>query len=1257
MAETSIELTENGQLPSPSLTTVQHLSAVESPPGLLPDLGRFPAQRRKRYIKKLSQTAGSPQLQDAPIKDFETIASAPPNVSHHGSQDPVQMNLSKETSLNAGLANISKGNASMRQAMEAFHAASVKANSTLKTAEPNISIAEPAVSPRPSSSTSSGKTIWPENKKMALATAAKIALTSAPVNAGKKISSQDIHQLLDQNPSYTDLCENLEARGFVLDRGHFARLLLAAVPDVNPGTPSQNLRPSPESKQQPLSAPSAGFRRSDIEAPEAPRSPGMLQTHSTSRDPPHYSIPSEGGGVQTSRVSATPQVVRVQAAMHPYPSGSISPKPRGRPRKDGLPPRQRTEVQVDSATPSVTMRQSLPAEVTVSADGNDLSTVAPGQLSVPAQPIHSPDVPTSAQASAFRDSLQQVQQGQNHPNGANAHVPVAEARLPYSAPLPSRASTSSGFGVLKLTDTFVPQPLIAPQSAHVNVTPKLPLSSTSTAFSHHAPHGRWPDNGMLIRDLQPPLNPQNSLINLNRSSLINGAPMYSAPRQNFMPAPSAQYSRRGPPPHALHQQRHQQPIPRPLTKEEMARKRNFSDIVDLTQLSEDEQEQHHAKKSRPSAGTVEKGTPSDGFYPHTLAHTPYSAPTNRAEQVTRDLADRERLHGKVSAPRSGHPSPTTNSAVDLSRFQYAAKGQAVQKDLSKMADIVQPMDKKNALRRSTYNAKTIARDVLIAAGHHPKDKPLNWHLFLLEKNFLYVNYNSDLSTFRWDLVDPVEQTVPANTATGDTDADDEGDLTLNGQVSHEQIPMRRHSTRVALTTGGDSEMSVDFRPPRFSKDGITRSLGRQARHSDTGIRTRPGDSSLAGRTDHQNLQGSDSAAKNDDTRRRLPSGAVSAFANAGISAMPAGSTHTSNSSHTNVPSVEIGPSPPHAHGSSPSQLPNETPIKRRGRPRKSRESSSASTDEAPTSDLKRRGRQPGSKNLMSRKPSTPSGSGQISILTHPRGTGTTPARPSGLRNAITPSDGVAVVIVTPPRSANNDSREIVRSLKAASKQRVQSPPVYKIYKCEWKGCKAELHNLETLRKHVRKLHRGKPNADGIPCLWSNCGMTRRIYDKQIGSKREIHSPHTFSTSILWDEHMDRKHLESTAWALGDGPSTHPSDAEASDYLSDTAGRLITPIARTTGPPDPLHLPSEAGPTRAYHNAHGNRTERERAQAVLAACEARVASVGPGIDRGGCTLVTPEARERLVDDALAMRVTDAEDDVPRLPGEMPQGKRK
>lgn len=82
----------------------------------------------------------------------------------------------------------------------------------------------------PNQSTPKKGTIWPDgNSKWALAEAARHALTSGSANAGRIISVNEIVKIIDQNPSYTELCEMLELRGFIIDRGHFARLLLLAV--------------------------------------------------------------------------------------------------------------------------------------------------------------------------------------------------------------------------------------------------------------------------------------------------------------------------------------------------------------------------------------------------------------------------------------------------------------------------------------------------------------------------------------------------------------------------------------------------------------------------------------------------------------------------------------------------------------------------------------------------------------------------------------------------------------------------------------------------------------------------------------------------------------------------------------------------------------------------------------------------------------------------------------------------------------------
>ena len=73
-------------------------------------------------------------------------------------------------------------------------------------------------------------------------------------------------------------------------------------------------------------------------------------------------------------------------------------------------------------------------------------------------------------------------------------------------------------------------------------------------------------------------------------------------------------------------------------------------------------------------------------------------------------------------------------------------------------DIVWPIRKRrDALRRSKYHTETIARDVLLAMGSHPSMDPLNAHLDILRQRFKSVNLKSNMSTFRWDLVDPEQE--------------------------------------------------------------------------------------------------------------------------------------------------------------------------------------------------------------------------------------------------------------------------------------------------------------------------------------------------------------------------------------------------------------------------------------------------------------------------------------------------------------------
>ena len=328
-------------------------------------------------------------------------------------------------------------------------------------------------------------TIWPEAHKWKLAHAAMNALKSAPANAEKSVHANDIHQILSRNPSYTELCETLEIRGFVVERGPFARTLLAAVPDL-------------ESSSQ----------KTAIQQPQS---------------------------IAQTLMSAEPDSPAPQPQPQPHMFGMLVP-------------------------------QSVP---------------------------HSPAPQTQTQ----------------------------------------------------------PQP-------HVF--------------------------GMLVPQSVPQAPPVQ---------LIS---------------------------------------PEPLTKEEMARKRSFGDIVDLTALSDDD----GVQSSR-----------NDDVATDDLANsTTMSTSLPLGNSRKRNIED---------VNRNWDPSVNEISRMDFSRFKNASLSAAqAKREHFRFANVVRPMKRNDALRRSKYNPKTICRDILVSSGKHPTMNSLNHHLQNLQKNFYDVDSNSDLSTFRWDIVDP-----------------------------------------------------------------------------------------------------------------------------------------------------------------------------------------------------------------------------------------------------------------------------------------------------------------------------------------------------------------------------------------------------------------------------------------------------------------------------------------------------------------------
>ena len=123
-------------------------------------------------------------------------------------------------------------------------------------------------------------------------------------------------------------------------------------------------------------------------------------------------------------------------------------------------------------------------------------------------------------------------------------------------------------------------------------------------------------------------------------------------------------------------------------------------------------------------------------------------------RLAADVREKSRNLPKVALLRPLAPKPLSSNAEESIRsVEPVCKPSG--RDALLQEDIVRPIQKRrDALRRSNYDSETIARDVLLATGSHPNMDPLNGHLDSLRKRFRAVNLESNMSTFRWDIVDP-----------------------------------------------------------------------------------------------------------------------------------------------------------------------------------------------------------------------------------------------------------------------------------------------------------------------------------------------------------------------------------------------------------------------------------------------------------------------------------------------------------------------
>jgi hypothetical protein len=446
----------------------------------------------------------------------------------------------------------------------------------------------------------------------------------------------------------------------------------------------------------------------------------------------------------------------------------------------------------------------------------------------------------------------------------------------------------------------------------------------------------------------------------------------------------------------------------PANKEEAARKRNLSDLIDLTQLDEED-----------DMGPPIKRSNTNSNYQHT-PYTPYT-PMSDAGNVNPPLFN--------NFPTASMPALPVNEPIP--------RPMPLPANELKIRAVVEPLDKKKALRRNTYNPATIARDVLLACGRHPSERQLNQHLDILKVNIPQISNESDLSTIKWNLIDPGNPPPgyfkdSVQDLTGGAD-DEDG--------SEDEDREREERGRSSSHAVGGESVKVQAPLPATTNPFIKQKRrGRPPRHSPPNATTPATPNRPTGSADM-----SASAPR--------PSGAA---AGVGYSAFRS--------------ATQYGP--------------DGQPLpKKKGRPvgwRKAIHGSAAAV-------------------------SRPGMNGHTGSGNHH------PMQPSTLR--------------TEPIRIDSRSPSVANRI-------VQ----YQSFKCKWQNCSADLHNLETLTKHVFKVHKKETPQNTLECLWADCGKEIAGSDSMMNMSPERHAPREFGAENMWREHIQQSHTVPLAWEQGDGPA-------------------------------------------------------------------------------------------------------------------------
>ncbi|OQD60510.1 hypothetical protein PENPOL_c023G06847 [Penicillium polonicum] len=511
-------------------------------------------------------------------------------------------------------------------------------------------------------------------------------------------------------------------------------------------------------------------------------------------------------------------------------------------------------------------------------------------------------------------------------------------------------------------------------------------------------------------------------------------------------------------------------------------------------------------------------------------------------------AKMRRLDNGQSQTLTLENDPSASSSVPGAQVSTEyARPRGSGKFLKNRNDLVQPIRWSDALAKVSYDPATIARDVLIAAAKHPTEKHLNHHLEPLRRNFTKIDYLANLATFRWDLVD-VEQPETHVDRVPPVPAPHMPPL---------QPPQHHHPPQAA-------RYSVP-RDPALAPNNVT-------------TRDTP-----------PNRQ----VAMPERIDARAPPSGLSPWGTLPFKPPTYHSPQrifSSSKLPSGLPRIDPVPAPPKfsSHHSVPFPTPPPLPPQPRPQQRRPSTTNSPAPPQPPPAT-----KQPTPKSTTKPKPQ-----GQT-VKSQPnsgRAVKSPEARRLPQPLVVIPSSPVKMTTKRRPGRPSKNATNATTHIEVAIHR--EQPVHYQIFPCKWEGCAAELHNIDSVRAHLIKVH--IPHS--LVCKWQACG-----------NKTPMAAADMFT-------HLSNEHVSKIAWELGDGPTVpvtaenQSNDPSVSGDRSSRKGTMVLPV--------------DEHQVKAFSKAHGKSTEKNKAQALLEAGQHWKQQIGPEMEWSDRRLSTPARQSKV-----------------------------